>query len=119
MYNTKNIVITINGVPMQMKGAEEPEVEKSGDYSEEKSGVDGDFHNLAKNDVYDILHLTLKYDSPNVSYLENLAKNHVEFSASYKDNNTGEVLNTVKGSVKNVGPKKGDADRKFDVVFLP
>lgn len=118
MYNTKKIVITINGVPVQMKG-EEPEIEKSGDYSEEKGGVDGDFHNLAKNDVYDILHLSLKYDSPNVPLLESLAKNHVEFAASYKDDNTGEKLDTIKGAVKAVGAKKADENRKFDIVFLP
>lgn len=119
MFNTKKIVMTINGVPVQMIGAEEPEVEKVGDYSETKSGVNGDMYNIAKNDVYDVVHLNLQYNSPNVVLLENLAKNHTEFTASYKDGNTHEVLNTTKGSVKNVGPKKGASDRKFDVVFLP
>jgi hypothetical protein len=118
MYSTKKIAITLNGIGQEMLGAEAPQMSKSGPYSEVKSGTNGDKHNLARHDVYDILTLVLKYNSPNIATLESLAQNHVEFPASYKDGNTGKVYNTVKGSCAEIGDHKGDEDRTFTIHFL-
>lgn len=118
-YSTKLIVVTINSVPIEFIGKEDPEMELVGDYFVTDSGTNGDFHNREKYDVLPVLHLNLKWNSPNIAYLDDLAKNHVEFAASYKDGNTGEVYNTTKGVVKNIGSKKADADRKFDINFVP
>lgn len=118
MYNTKKILITINGVPQQLLGAETPQVAPSGDYHEVKTGVNGDKHFLAHNDVYDILTLVLKYDSPNIELLKALAKNHTEFSASYKDENTGLVYNSAKAGVRVIGTAKADEDQTFEIDFL-
>ncbi len=111
--------MTINGNGMQLIGAEPPKMSKSGPYSEPKFGTNGDSHNLAKNDVYDILNLSLKYDSPNIEELENLARNHIEFPASYKDGNTGKTYNSTKATVVEIDEHNADEDRKFKINFLP
>lgn len=118
MYNTKKIQITINGVSQQLLGAETPQVAPSGEYHEVKTGVDGDRHFLARNDVYPILTLVLKYDSPNIELLRSLAENHTEVSASYKDQNTGVVYNSAKAGVRVVGTVKADEDQAFEIDFL-
>lgn len=118
-YNPKKIAIIINGLAMQMLGADLPTIARSGAYFETKSGVNGDMHNLERHDVWYILTLVLKYDSPNIDVLENLAKNHTEFAASYKDGNTGRVYNTVKGVCAEIGEAQGDNDRTFTINFIP
>lgn len=118
MYNIKKVAIVINGVGVQLYGADDPSLAKSGAFSEVKTGVGGDNHNRAINGVYNTLTLTLKYNSPNIELLESLAENHTEFSASYKDPQTGKVSNTVKGACREVGEVKGDADRTFTIDFL-
>lgn len=118
MYNTKKIQITINGVSMQLIGTTNPQIAPSGDYHEVISGVNGDKHFRAHNDVHDILTLPLKFDSPNIEQLKALAKNHTEFSASYKDQNTGVVYNSARAGVRVVGTNQADEDQTFEIDFL-
>ena len=118
MYNTKKIAVVINGVAMQMAGATDPSVAKSGDYSEVKTGINGHNHTRAINGVYDTVTLTLKYDSPNVGQLADLAKTHQEFAFTYKDANTGEVINSTRATCRNVGDVSADADRTFTIDCL-
>lgn len=117
-YNIKKVAITINGVGAQMYGADDPSIAKSGAYKEVKTGVGGDNHFRDINGVYNTLTLTLKYDSPNIQLLSSLAENHTEFSASYKDPQTGEVYNSTKAACRELGEVKGDADRTFTIDFL-
>jgi hypothetical protein len=118
MYNSKNIAIVINGVGVQLLGNTDPSIAKSGAFSEVKTGINGDNHNRAINGVYDILTLNLKYNSPNIDQLESLAENHQEFSATYKDKNTGKTYNSVKAVCRELGENSGDADRTFTIDFL-
>ncbi len=117
-YNSKRIAITINGVGVELLGTDMPTISRSGDYGEVKSGVNGDRHVLINNNVYNSIQLNLKFDSPNIQKLKDLAQSGEQFTCSYKDGNTGEVYNSVNAFCKNIGEEQGDKDRQFTIDLL-
>ena len=116
-YDRKKEHLIIEGVNITGWGETVFERTYTGNFTETRSGAQGDVITDKKYDTHVEGRLTVLPTSPVLAQLEAWAKARLAYSMTYKNDNTGEVITTNYGYIQSVGAANGSADREFTVHF--
>ena len=116
-YDSKKEQLIIEGVNITGFGETIFERTYTGNFTETRSGSQGDVVTDKKYDTHVEGRLTVLPTSPVLAQLEAWAKARLAYTMTYKNDNTGEVITTNNGYIQTVGQASGSADREFTVHF--
>ena len=116
-YDSKKEHLIIEGINITGFGETIFERTYTGDFTETRSGSQGDVVTDKKYDTHVEGRLTVLPTSPVLAQLEAWAKARLSYTMTYKNDNTDEVITTNNGYIQTVGQASGSADREFTVHF--
>ena len=116
-YDSKKEHLIIEGINITGFGETVFERTYTGDFIATRSGSQGETITDKKWDVILEGRLTVLPTSPVLAQLEAWAKARLAYSMTYKNDNTKEVITTIRGFIKTVGAANGSNDREFTVQF--
>ena len=116
-YDSKKEHLIIEGINITGFGETIFERTYTGNFTETRSGSQGDVVTDKRYDTHVEGRLTVLPTSPVLAQLEAWAKARLAYSMTYKNDNTKEVITTIRGFIKTVGAANGSNDREFTVQF--